>query len=82
MQQHGSKYSARSHPPHPPPPDHVRGVKMSNSFFQNMVMVCQIKWNHECSNIVANILPARPSGCGVKRSNSTFSEYGHVTYQI
>ena len=40
----------------------------------------QIKENHECSNIVANILPAEPPGS--TGQNSTFSEHGHVAYQI
>ena len=53
-------------------------------------------WNHECSNMIANILPADPSphcslsphpthippGMGSKGQNSTFSEYAHVAYQI
>ena len=38
----------------------------------------QIKWDYECSNIVANIFPADPD----PGQNSTFSEYGHVAYQI
>ena len=44
-----------------------------------------MKWNHECSNVVANILPASPPqrvGMGSKGQNSTFSEYDHVTYQV
>ena len=33
--------------------------------------------------MVANILPIDPLlGVGSKRQNSTFSEYGHVAYQI
>ena len=45
------------------------------------------KWNRECSNKVAINLPADPppppdAGGGVKRQNQTFSEYGHVAYQI
>ena len=58
----------------------------------------QSKENHECSNVVANILPADPHpDPGVSRSKfmvmlhnklkgitnaATFSEHGHVAYQI
>ena len=49
----------------------------------------QIKENHECSNMVANILPADTTqrhpatlGMGSVGQNSTFSEHGHVAYQI
>ena len=46
----------------------------------------QIKENHECSNMVANILPAYPlpqnPRDGTIGRNSTFSEHGHVAYQI
>ena len=35
----------------------------------------QIKWNHECSNMIANIMPADPPTLGG-------SEHGHVAYQI
>ena len=46
-----------------------------------------IKLNgNKCSNMVANILPTDPPppnpGDGSKGQNSTFSEHGHVTYQI
>ena len=46
----------------------------------------QIKDNHECSNMAANILPADPPtptlGTGSVDQNLTFSEHGHVAYQI
>ena len=45
----------------------------------------KIKENHECSNMVANILPADPHptwGMGSVGQNSTFSEHGQVAYQI
>ena len=49
-----------------------------------------IKMDHECSNMVVNILPAdlipSPQGVGSKGKNSAFSEHlvmtGHVAYQI
>ena len=62
------------------------GSKCQNSTFSEHGHVAyQIKWNHECSNMVENILPTkpfpqpRPWGCG---HDSTFSEHGHVAYQI
>ena len=49
----------------------------------------QIKRNHECSSMVANILLANPYqtpgpdlGVWVKRSKFNFSEHGHVAYQL
>ena len=66
MQKHGSKYFARRSTP-------TLGSKGQNSTFSEHGRVAyQIKGNHECSNIVANILPAdtnpppRPWGCGQK----------------
>ena len=45
-----------------------------------------LKENHEYSNIVENILPAYPlpknHRDGTIGQNSTFSEHGHVAYQI
>ena len=53
MQQHGSKYSVRR------PPTFGVGSKGQNSTFSEPVHVAyKIKWNHECSNLVANIMPA------------------------
>ena len=60
MQQHGSKYFARR----PPPPELTLGVgsKDQNSTFSEHGHVAyQIKENHECNNMVANILPAEPA---------------------
>ena len=56
MQQHSSNYFARRRPSDPG--DWVKKVKI----FQNMVMLhaYEIKRNHECSEMVANILPAHP----------------------
>ena len=47
----------------------------------------QIKGNHECSQMIANILPTEshllPWGWGQTfGQNSTFPEHGHVAYQI
>ena len=45
----------------------------------------QIKENHECSNMVANILPTDPPPLGmdgVSRSEYIFSEHCHVAYLI
>ena len=56
MQQHGSKYLARRH--HHPQP---WGSKGRNSIFSEHGHVAyQIKGNHACGNMVANILPADP----------------------
>ena len=62
--------------------------KGQNSTFSEYGYVAyQIKWNHKCSNLVANILPAAqtqtpPLTLRVKGLNSTFLEQGHVAYQI
>ena len=66
------------------PPRPTFGSKGQNSTFSEYGHVeYQIKWDHECSNMVAIILPADPpSTQGVKRLNPTFSEHGHVAYQI
>ena len=63
------------------------GSKGQNSTFSEHGHVAyQIKWNHDCSNMVANILPTDPPppmtlGDGLKGQNSTFAEHGHVAYQ-
>ena len=72
MQQHGSKYFARR----PPPPPHDPWGRVKIQLFQNMVML-HIKLNGITN--VANIFSADPGGWD---QNSTFSEYGHVSYQI
>ena len=59
MQQHGSKYLPRDAYALPRP--WGWGQKVKIQLFQNMVMLhIQIKENHECSNVVANILPEDP----------------------
>ena len=47
-------------------------------------VIYQIKDNHKCSNMVANILPTviPHPGDGVNRLRFTFSEYDHGAYQI
>ena len=60
MQQHGSIYFARI-PTIPPPPTLGMGSKGQNSIFSEHCHVpYQIIENHECSNMVANILLADP----------------------
>ena len=45
--------------------------------------IATIKGNDACINMVANALPIDPLlGVGSKRQNSTFSEHGHVAYQM
>ena len=66
MQQHGSKYFCR----------HTLGAIGQNSTFSEHGHVAyQIKGNHKCSNLVANILlpdtPPDPEGEG-KRSKRIF----------
>ena len=58
MQHHGSKYFARRAPltPIPWPWDQ----KVNIQLFKNMVRL-HIKLNHECRDVVANILPPDPS---------------------
>ena len=62
------------------------GSKCQNATFSEHGHVAyQIKENHRCSNMIANISPSDPHptlGLGSKGQNSTFSEHGHVAYQI
>ena len=76
--QHGSKYYACRPPPHP------RSKGLNSTFLEHGHIAHQVKGNHECSNVVANILPAAPPSPnpGVKMSNLTFAVHGHVAYQI
>ena len=84
MQQHDSKYFARR-PPHTFP---TQSIGQKSTFSEHDHVAYQIKGNHECSNMVANILHSDPPPPqdhrenSVKRSNSAFSEHGHVVYQI
>ena len=55
-QQHGSEYYARR--PHPPLTLGVKRLKFN--FSEHGHIAYKIKGNHECSNMVANILPAAP----------------------
>ena len=80
-----SKQTFRALILYPPPPTRPRGSKGQNSIFSEYGHVAyHIEWNHECSNMVVNILPTdpRPMGWGQKGLNSTFSEHGHVAYRI
>ena len=84
MQQHGSKYFARRALPSPTPL--TIGSKGQNSTFsEHGHVVYQIKDNHKCSNMLANILPTDPDslalGMGSVDQNSS-SEHSHVAYQI
>ena len=61
------------------------GSKDQNSTFsENGHFANQIKENHKCSKIVANILPvtALTLGMGLIGKNSFFSDHGHVAYQL
>ena len=73
--------------PPPPPPRSwgMRSVGQNSTFSEHCHVAYQIKENHECSNMVENILPADPPptlGMGSLGQNLTFSERGHVAYQI
>ena len=59
-------------------------VGQSSTFSEHGHVAYQIKENHKCSNMVANILPADPQTLGMRSvgQNSTFSGHGHVAYQI
>ena len=93
MQQHGSKYFARS-PPHDP---RGWGKKVKFNFVRTWSehghVAYQIKGHYECSNMVANILlaerkpplpppPPPEPGSGSTGQNSTFSKFGHVAYTV
>ena len=59
----------------------------SSTFSEHGHVAYQIKENHECINMVANILPrdtphALTMGMGSIGQNSTFSEHGHIAFQI
>ena len=87
LQQNGSKYFVRSSQ------TNSGGVSIgqNSTFLKQDQVVYKIKWNHECSNRMANILPTKhthdPPPCfitvlGTKGQISTFSVHGHVAYQI
>ena len=66
-------------------PADSQGQKVNIQLFQYNVMYVAypIKGNQECSNIVANILPAHPTlVIGSIGQKSTFSEHGHVAYHF
>ena len=64
------------------------GVELSKVIFFRTWSCCisyQIKLNHECSNMVANIRSSpTPPPLGPREwgQNSSFSEHGHVAYQV
>ena len=69
----------------PPPPRSVGSRGQNSTSSEDGLVIYQIKCNHECSSMVANILPADPLpilGVGLNGQNSTVSEYSHVAYQI
>ena len=73
-----------------PPPRLTSGLgsKCQNETLLELAQVAyQIKGNHECSNMVSNLLLSdRPPQTTLKMGsicqNYIFSEHGHVTYQI
>ena len=72
---------------HTPPPPTLRMGSMgqNSTFLEHGHVAYQIEGNHECSNIIANILPADAQphpGDEVNKSKFNFSEHVHVAYQI
>ena len=90
MQQHGSKINIL--PADPPDPGDQGAIGQNTTLAGHGHVAYQIKENHKCSNMVANILPADPPlpldppnpdlEDGLNRSKFDFSEHGHVAYQI
>ena len=94
MQHHGSNYFDHR----PPMTLQMCSVGQNTTFSEHGHVAYQINENHECSNMVANILPADPLpavhhpprppppppslGMGPIGQNATISEHGHVAYQI
>ena len=65
----------------------MRSVGQNSTFPEHVNVAYQINENQECSNMVANILPADlplPQTLGIRSvgQNSTFSEHVNVAYQI
>ena len=67
-------------PADPPPPQTLGAgsIGQNSTCSEHGHVACQIKEYHECSNMVANILPTAPPptklGMGPVDQNSTFSE--------
>ena len=56
MQQHGSKYPYPQTSPLIPTPDPAVGpIGQKSTFSEHGHVAYQIKWNHECSNMVVHI---------------------------
>ena len=63
----------------------MRSVGQNSTFPEHVNVAYQINEIQECSNMVANILPADlPQTLGIRSvgQNSTFSEHVNVAYQI
>ena len=60
----------------------MESVGQNKTFSEHGVVAYQIKENHECSNMVANSLPADNPTLGSVGQNSIFFEHGPVAYQI
>ena len=79
-QHHGRKYFACI-----PPPPLTLGLRLkgqNSTLSEHRHVENQIKGNHECIDMVANIFPTDPLHHdhmdGVNRSKFNFSEHGHV----
>ena len=73
---------ADPHPPHPTPDPEGEVKKSKSTFSEHVHVAYQIKWNNECSNMVANALATdpRPRPLRPKGQNSIFSE--HVAFKL
>ena len=91
MQQNGSKcFVCRPPPPWTWPSPSTNGVGskgQNSSFTEHGHVLYQVKLNHECRNIMANILPAdaptnAPDLLGESKGQKSTFRICHVAYQI
>ena len=88
----GSKGQDSTLSEHRDPPSTLGMGSGQNSAFtehHQVMLYMKLKENQDCSNMLANILPADLTyphppdpGDGVSRLKFTFLEHGHVAYQI
>ena len=72
--------------PYPTHPKTMGSKGQNSTFSQHGHVAYQIKDNHECSKVVANILPEDPPtptlGMWSVDQKLTLTEHGHVAHQI
>ena len=77
-------------PAEPRPDVGMGSIGQNSTFSEHGHIAYQIKGNHQCSNMVANILPSPPPlppphprpWDGINMSKFNFSAHGYVAYQI